>query len=378
MDNAEHEYWCDREREAVLDSYPLDGDLSGQPSLQELKLQLAKDFEADIEPELTPEEDAEADDPLYDPFSNNYLTEDELMFDESYKPNPYLPDKVKQMMYYLFTERGWSVQRISQRFGVRAARVAVIINMKRTEPEWIAKGMYDEEADRLLTEMYADLNDQGFDTDDWELDHHLTPEKRAAKEEKRARQRRERVGTSGIIKRILTDGPLEENWAPNYDLGVNVAILKDEQMPDDVLPRWAVPASAPRLRMRPPVTPQPPREERGHSKSKWAILDTGCGPVSRKFIEKRDARRFGSTGGAPGRRNRKAPRRMRLVDYDGNVTAGTSADFPHRTWHANLYEVRRRAEDDVFDFNPAATAAAAGAPVEAAAPTEEAAPEATA
>jgi len=57
--------------------------------------------------------------------------------------------------YYLFCHEGWDVKRLSQRFGVRSERVAVILNMKRTEEDMKATGRYDDRVDELFSKMYS-------------------------------------------------------------------------------------------------------------------------------------------------------------------------------------------------------------------------------
>lgn len=64
--------------------------------------------------------------------------------------------------YYLYCHKNYSIRQLSMRFGVKQDRVSVIINMKRTEPQYKAMGCYDRRADDLLTEMYSDLREDPF------------------------------------------------------------------------------------------------------------------------------------------------------------------------------------------------------------------------
>ena len=70
----------------------------------------------------------------------------------------YVPDAIKQRMYWLYRERGWDVPRLAARYGLRTDRVSVIINMKKQD--WIMKkdGRYRTEVDQLMTQMYGGKN----------------------------------------------------------------------------------------------------------------------------------------------------------------------------------------------------------------------------
>ena len=159
-DILEHDYWCDREREAQPGGWPL----PFSPTDEEVQAMVAQN-DAQIQA-------GQGEVLLDDPWINGYLTEDEIMFHEEYKPAPYLPDKVKQQMYYLYTEEGWDIKRLSQRFGVRTERVSMVLHMKRTEPDLEATGRSHDRVDEIFTQLYSgrfqdyveegESNDQGL------------------------------------------------------------------------------------------------------------------------------------------------------------------------------------------------------------------------
>lgn len=211
---------------------------------------------------------AEPGDRFQDPFANGYLTEDDIVFPDDYKHTEYLPDRVKQQVYFLYCDKGWTVQQLSQRFRLRAERVSAIIAMKRNEPELKASGRYRTELDELLTKLYA--------------------------------------GTRA-------EEALNETGEVRND-GINVKILKDDQLPDDVFPQHRLPANALPVRVGLPKLDLPPQEERTH-KSKLAFTDISA--------EKKD------------------PKAVRVVDWDGTARAATPTERLYRTWTPRTFTPRR-------------------------------------
>jgi len=201
-----------------------------------------------------------------DAFANGYLTEDEMYFPDDYKPAPYIPNSVKQRIYYLFTTKSWDVKRLAERFNMRTERVSAIINLKATEPAMKAQGCYREEADQLLTALY-----------------------------------------SGKYK--------SQEKEPSYDLGVNVDMMHDDQLPQDVFPR--VPSTLQGRIVRMPITlqkiPQPPFSERKH-RSKYVLKDIS------------------------GARTKPSP--AVLVDYDGKRRQCTKKEEAYRSWAHKRYTVK--------------------------------------
>ena len=73
------------------------------------------------------EYDSDAD---ADPFSNNYLTEDELEFSEDYVPAPYVPGRVMDAIWYAFSVKKVPIGRLVNDFGLPTHRISAIINLK--------------------------------------------------------------------------------------------------------------------------------------------------------------------------------------------------------------------------------------------------------
>lgn len=65
-----------------------------------------------------------------DPFAASYLTEDEIEFPEEYAPSPYIPGRVMDAMWYLYTVKGWPIARIADKYALQTARVSAILNLK--------------------------------------------------------------------------------------------------------------------------------------------------------------------------------------------------------------------------------------------------------
>jgi len=105
MDVLEHDYWCDKERENMPGGWPI----PYNPTADEVQEAVSMNDEQ--------VQAGQGEVQLDDPWVNGYLTEDEIMFGEDYKPQPYMPDTVKQQMY-----------------ACRRACSAVVIALARAQP----------------------------------------------------------------------------------------------------------------------------------------------------------------------------------------------------------------------------------------------------
>ena len=169
-----------------------------------------------------------------DPFANGYLTEDEMEWPEDYKPDPPIPRRVVDQIYFLNTVRGYPPQRLATKYRISTERVCAIISLKRSEPEMIASGRYDPSADELLQQLYYGAAAQSSD-----------------------------------------------NWVPDYDMGVNFNVMPDDQMPDDVYPVRRRSGNLLREGHKLPRIPVPPRAQRP-LKSKFVFRDvSGSGARSK-------------------------------------------------------------------------------------------------
>jgi hypothetical protein len=236
IDVLEHEAYCDRVREAMTDGFF---------------------FDFTVAPH-----DSDHDE---DPFLNGYLTEDELWFDKDYEPRPHVPDRVKGHLFYLYSERKWSIRQLANRFGMRPERVSMIINMKKTQPALEEAGCADPEVDGLMTEMYATRSHRrvgGGDGPD---------------------------AARGTTADSLPVPQAKDRIDPaeDFDMGVHVALLRDDQMPDDVVPRLPMRGNIVRLKHMPPRVATPGKEERG-VKSKFATVDISGRPNAGKRCVVRD------------------------------------------------------------------------------------------
>jgi hypothetical protein len=165
MDIMEHSIYCNGQREEDADGFFFDY--------------------------TVPEYDSDCDG---DPFSNGYLTEDEMEFDEDYQPDPYIPAKVATNIYFLYTARGYTIKQLSVRYRLSSERVCAMIMVKHREPEMIATGRINRDIDAVLIKLYGTK---------------FAPENRFEP---------------------------SENWRPDFDQGVQATFLADDQMPDDVMP----------------------------------------------------------------------------------------------------------------------------------------------
>lgn len=212
MDIEEHERFVDKQREAFTDGFFFDGTVA--------------DYDSET---------------MEDPFANGYLTEDELWFPENYEPTPHVPGHVKDMIYFLYMKRNWSIQQLASKFRMKTARVSVIINLKRTEPEAIAKGQHTEELDALLTEMYASKQ-------------HRTPK---------------------------VDDP------DSIDEGVHVMMLTDDQLPEDVVPVRPLRGDHVRMNHELPDLARPEKSKRKY-KCKFVVKDISGSSNNKRRLCVRD------------------------------------------------------------------------------------------
>jgi hypothetical protein len=186
VDILEHEAYCDGQREEDEDGFFFDGTRA--------------------------EYDSDNDG---DPFANGYLTEDEYEFDENYKPIPYIPRKVIDQIFFLYSIRNISIPKLSQRYRLSKERIGAIITLKLKEPEFIADGRYNTEIDKLMCDLYGPDIIGGSEKIS-EL---------ASKQVK------------STLSPTLDIGVSQDNYRPDgTDLGINFMILQDDQLPDDVLP----------------------------------------------------------------------------------------------------------------------------------------------
>jgi hypothetical protein len=83
-----------------------------------------------------PEYDSDCDG---DPFAASYLTEDEIEFPDNYTPSPYIPGRVMDAMWYLYTAKRWPIGRIADKYALSTARVSALLNLKAVRaPPWAA------------------------------------------------------------------------------------------------------------------------------------------------------------------------------------------------------------------------------------------------
>ena len=94
----------------------------------------------------------------------------------------------------------------------------------------------------------------------------------------------------------MNDQAPSEDFNPDFDLGVNYNVLRDDQMPDDCYPVIRRCGNTFRSSLHLPVVQPPPRAERLH-KSKFVFKDTS-GRVEDK----------------------RTDRQMIVADYDGAVS----------------------------------------------------------
>ena len=211
IDILEHAAYCDGQREEDPDGFFFD--LS------------------------TPDYDSDCDG---DPFSNGYLTEDEMEWPEEYAPAPPVPGRVMDQVYFLYTAHKVPIPRLAVKYGMSTERVSALINLKRSEPEMIASDRYNPKADELLQQLY----------------------------------RGKSGGTSAR----------GDNWAPHFDVGVSFNVMPDDQVPDEAYPVRRLAGTKLRVGHTLPRLPWPPagdRKERKH-KAKFVFTDVSGGRTNSK------------------------------------------------------------------------------------------------
>jgi hypothetical protein len=232
LDYLEHEAWIDRYR---------DGDSGG----------------AFMDRTIAPWDEFCEEDALY----RNVLTDDEYNIPEDYEEPVYIPDRIRSQIYFQWAHKGLSVAELASKYKLRSERVAAFILFKRTEPEYVVKGMVNYDADKLMEGLY---------------------------------------GAEAQGKKPMQDW---DNGGDDFEAGLDVAVLKDAELPDDCFPVMKFKGN--RLRGKFPTHAQPPIpiKERTHS-SRYAIRDISSGDG---FAEQRRARHI-------------------VVDYDGTRRPATKRE----------------------------------------------------
>ena len=214
-----------------------------------------------------------------DPFSNGYLTEDEIEFTEDYVPAPYIPGRVIDQIWFLFSVRGYTIHQLANRYRISSERVSAIVALKKTEPEMIATGRYSAAIDQHFVELYGE--------GDW--------------------------------KAVAASPENQENWAPDFDMGVNYNILRDDQLPDDVYPVVRKGGNVLRRGHVLPKLAQPPREERLH-KSRYSCTDI-------------------SGNRKNGRHGKQL--KVRVADYNGEVRPASNMEALYRPGQSRYWGIER-------------------------------------
>lgn len=213
---------------------------------------------------------------LEDPFYNNFLTEDEYVWPSDYEPQPYVPDSVRQQLYFLWSSKGWSIPKLGAKFKMRTERVSFIINLKRTEPECIAEGKYANELDDAMTQMYG--RDYNFGDKDYQSE--------------------------------------------DDNIGLNVNVLKDDQLPDDVVPKMPWKGNVLKTGTNLPPIDLPPKNER-KCKHRFAFKDISSG-------ESRDSKVV------------PFAKKHLMVDHDGTRRVSTKREDLYRSNRARRFIVKRK------------------------------------
>jgi hypothetical protein len=179
-----------------------------------------------------------------DALYRNVLTDDEYNIPEDYEEPVYVPDRIRSQIYFQWAHKGLSIAELAQRYKLRSERVAAFILFKRSEPDYAARGMVNKDTDKLMEALYGAEAQGKTPMKDW------------------------------------------DNGGDNHDQGLDVALLRDAQVPDDCFPVMKFRGN--RLRGAFPLhaKPIPPRAERDH-KSRFAIRDVSAGDG---FPEQRRAR----------------------------------------------------------------------------------------
>lgn len=279
IDVLEHAAYCDGQREEDPDGFFFDG--------------------------VVPEYDSDCEG---DPFSNGYLTEDELEFDEGYKPAPYVPGRVADQIHFLSSVRRWPMQRLCAAYHLSSERVSAILNLKASEPEAIAAGMFTSRIDDILEQMYGDR----------------------FKKHGNASSKGSRLAKAlGALPHAGVAAPPvggQDNWQPDYDLGVNYEMLRDDQEPEDMMPVRRKHGTTLRMGHRLRDRPGPPRETRTHA-SRFVFVS-----IAGRKNDKR--------GGRP----------MTVSEWDGRIHPATNRDAIYRSWETRHWDVKAGKGTDHMPF----------------------------
>lgn len=207
-----------------------------------------------------------------DAFYNEFVSEDDYFYPSDWEDPPHISDRVRQHMYYLWAYKHMNIPDIASRFGIRTERVSGIIALKHTEPAAVRQGMYSPRLEAAVTKFHG----EGLPI----ADHLLRPD---------------------------------------HDLGVNVDLLRDTQLPDDVVPKMAWRGNALRLGAVPDEAELPPTDER-RFRHRFAFKnisggDRGLDAVRTHFL---------------------------VVDFDGTRRGATRMEDFRRSGRPRRYLVDRR------------------------------------
>lgn len=232
LDYLEHEAWIDRYR---------DGDSGG----------------AFMDRTIAPWDEFCEEDAMY----RNALTDDEYNIPEDYEEPVYVPDRIRSQIYFQWAHKGLSIGELAQRYKLRSERVAAFILFKRTEPEYVARGMANYDNDRLMEGLYGAEAQGKTPMQDW------------------------------------------DGGGDDHDAGLDVALLRDAQLPDDCFPVMKFRGNRLRGAFPRHLKAKPAVKDRTHH-SRYAIRDVSAGDG---FAEQRRARHI-------------------VVDYDGERRPATKRE----------------------------------------------------
>lgn len=217
----------------------------------------------------TPEYDSDCDG---DPFSAGYLTEDEYEFPDSYTPSPFLPRRIVDQIYFLYQVRNIPISSLCSKYKMSSERICAIIKIKRSEPEMIATKRYQTVLDDLVQEIYR-----------------------------------------GGVR----DSAEKQDFKPDFDMGVNFHVMRDDQMPDDCYPVIRTQGNIMRQALTLPKLPPPERAARKHA-SKFVFKD-----VSGRSD------------------NLRHDRPLTVSDYDGSIRPATNQEALYRSWATRNFKLER-------------------------------------
>lgn len=263
IDILEHNAYCDGQREEDPDGWFFDGTKA--------------------------EYDSDCDG---DPFANGYLTEDELEFPEEYAVEPYVPGRIVDQIYFLYSVRGYTVKQLCTKYRLGSEKVSAILNLKKTEPQMIAAGLFTNTVDNLMMHLYEDkFRSDGTKPGD---------------------------GSKPSSPR--------ENWGPDFDTGINYDMLRDDQDPDDVRPVARDTGNVLRVGHKLPKLRPLPKKDRTHDS---------------KFV-------FRDISGS--KREHQPGRTMVVADYDGTIRKANNVEALYRTWGVRRWSIDQMKGDAGLPF----------------------------